>query len=358
MAYRRRLIIALLVLLATAAGTVSGYLLLAPPGVSFLQALYMAVITLAGVGYAEIIDTSHSSALRIFNMFVVLVGVAITVYVFSSFTAFLVETDVRGVFRRRRMQKRITELTQHFIICGLGDTGRYTIQELQKTGAPFVIIESNLANVEKFREQDALNNDILYIIGDAADETLLDQAGIDRARGLIAAVGSDKDNLVITVMAHQKNPALRIVSRCTDLKFAERMVRAGAASTVSPDHIGGLRLASEVLRPYVVNFLDLMLKETTNVLRIDEIIISDGSPWIGHSLEKLKLREAYNLLPLAVKNSADVAARRFWVNPPDTLVMAPDSVIIVMGDVADVQRARHDSQSRRTNAAGAAGASR
>jgi voltage-gated potassium channel len=358
MAYRRRLIIALLVLLATAAGTVLGYLLLAPPGVSFLQALYMTVITLAGVGYAEIIDTSYSPALRVFNMFVVLVGVAITVYVFSSFTAFLVETDVRGVFRRRRMQKRITELTQHFIICGLGDTGRYTIQELQKTAAPFIIIESNLANVEKFREQDALRNqDILYIVGDAADETILDQAGIDRAKGLIAAVGSDKDNLVITVMAHQKNPALRIVSRCTDLKFSERMVRAGAASTVSPDHIGGLRLASEVLRPHVVNFLDLMLKETANVLRIDEVIIDEGSPWIGHSLEKLKLREAYNLLPLAVKNSADVTTRRFWVNPPDTLVMAADSVIIVMGDVADVQRARHDSQSRRTNA-GAAGASR
>jgi voltage-gated potassium channel len=358
MPYRRRLIIALLVLLATAAGTVLGYLLLAPPNVTFLQAVYMAIITLAGVGYAEIIDTSHSPALRVFNMFVVLVGVAITVYVFSSFTAFLVETDVRGVFRRRRMQKRITELTQHFIICGLGDTGRYTIQELQKTGAPFVIIESNLANVEKFREQDApRNHEVLYIIGDAADETILDEAGVDRARGLIAAVGSDKDNLVITVMAHQKNPALRIVSRCTDLKFSERMVRAGAASTVSPDHIGGLRLASEVLRPHVVSFLDLMLKETSNVLRIDEITITDGSPWIGQSLEKLNLRAAHNLLPLAVKNSAEVTAKRFWVNPPDTLVMSSDSVIIVMGDVADVQRARHDAQSRRMNA-GAAGTSR
>ena len=357
MAYRRRLIIALLVLLATAAGTVLGYLLLAPPNVTFLQAIYMAVITLAGVGYSEVIDTSHNPALRVFNMFVVLVGVAITVYVFSSFTAFLVETDVRGVFRRRRMQKRITELTQHFIICGLGDTGRYTIQELQKTGAPFLIIESTSANIERFREQDpARNQDVLYIIGDATDESILDQAGIDRAKGLIAAVGSDKDNLVITVMVHQKNPNLRIVSRCTDLKFSERMLRAGAASTVSPDHIGGLRLASEVLRPHVVGFLDLMLKETGNVLRIDEIVVNQGSPWIGRSLEKLNLRAAYNLLPLAVKNSADLTARRFWVNPPDTLVMGVDSVIVVMGDVADVQRARHDSQSRRMNA-GAAGAS-
>jgi voltage-gated potassium channel len=352
MLIRRRLVIALLALTATVAGTVLGYMLLGGTQVSFLQAIYMAVITLAGVGYNEVVDTSHSPQLRVFNIFVVLVGVAITVFVFSSFTAFLVEADVRGVFRRRKMQKRISELKQHYIVCGLGDTGRYCIDELHKTHSPYVVIESNEAAVNRFRDiHPLMGEEMLYIIGDATDETTLDQAGIAHAKGLIAAVGTDKDNLVVTVMAHQKNACIRIVSRCTDLKFSERMMRAGAASTVSPDHIGGLRLASEVLRPHVVSFLDLMLKETSHTLRIDEVLIGSGSSWIGQSIEKLNLKARYNLMVLAVKNPADTSAPRFWVNPPETLVVADNSVIIVMGDVNDVQRARQDSGLRRMNMA-------
>ena len=275
---RRRLFYAVLALLAMAAFAVSGYRVLGGPGVTLLQALYMAVITLAGVGYGEIVDTSHNPALRIFNMFVVGFGVMITVYVFSVVTAFLVEGEIRNLFRRRTMQKRIQALKDHFIVCGLGDTGRYAIEELHKTRTPFVVIEIHEDSVKRFQEHESGNyKEVLYVTGDATEEQVLDAAGLDRARGVIAAVNSDKDNLVITVMARQRSPKVRIVARCADVKFADRILRAGANTTVSPSAIGGLRLASEALRPHVTNFLDLMLREKARTLRIDEIVIPAGS---------------------------------------------------------------------------------
>ncbi len=338
---RRRLLWALALLLLALAISVSGYRLLGGPHVTFLQALYMAVITLAGVGYGEIVDTSHNPTLRLFNIFVVLFGVTLMVYVFSVVTAFLVEGEVRDLFWRRKMQKRISELKDHYIVCGLGDTGRYVLDELQAMGTPHVVIESHEESIKKLGEH---RPDLLYIIGDATDESVLDRAGVERARGLIAGLANDKDNLVITVLVRQKNPDIRIVARCSDdEKFGERMLKAGATSTVSPNRIGGLRLASEVLRPHVVGFLDQMLKQKGKTLRIEEITVNAGSHWIGMPLDALRLGAKYNLMALAVKNSGAEPNPAFWVNPPQSLTLREGAVIIVMGDVSDVQRARHEA---------------
>jgi voltage-gated potassium channel len=341
---RRRLVRATLLFTFVIAATVLGYRLIGGPDVGILQALYMAVITLGGVGYGEIVDTSHNPWLRIFNMFVVLGGVAITVYAFSAVTAFLVEGSIHDLFWRRRMLKKLAQLKGHYIVCGLGDTGRYAVEELQKTHTPYVVIDQAEENIKRQLDHDSeLYRDMLHVTGDSTDEQILDQAGVERAAGLIAGVHSDKDNLVIIVMARQKNASLRIVARCSDLKFSERMTRAGANSTVSPNHIGGLRLASEVLRPHVVSFLDLMLKEKSRTLRIDEVEIAPASSWNDKTLEQLNLRGRYNLLPLAVKTPSPTGPPKFWVNPADTLQMQPGAVIIVMGEVKDVLRARNDS---------------
>src|ERR1051326_374814 len=294
---RRRLLYALLILASMTAIAVTGYQVLGGPRVTILDSIYMAVITLAGVGYGEIIDTSHNPWLRLFNMGVVAVGVMITVYVFSVVTAFLVESEIHNVFWRRKMQKRIRDLKDHFIVCGLGDTGRYAVEELHKTGTPFVVIESHEDNIKRFKDHESGSyKEILYIIGDATDEMALDEAGVEHARCVIAAVQTDKDNLVITVVVRQKNETARIVARCTDTKFADRMLRAGANTAVSPNAIGGLRLASEALRPHVTSFLDLMLREKSRTLRIDEIEIPASSPWCGKSLEEIKFRARYHLI--------------------------------------------------------------
>lgn len=346
MELRRRIIFAMLLLVVVTSLSVLGYRLLGGPSVSFLQALYMAVITLAGVGYGEIVDTSHSTILRLFNIFVVLFGVMITAYVFSSVTAFLVEGDYSDVFRRRKMLKKIQQLRNHYIVCGLGDTGRHAIEELQKTGSQYVVIENHDESIKRLQEHGGEQyKNLLYVIGDATDEEVLEQAGVSNAAGLLTTLAQDKENLVITVLVRQKNPNIRIVSRCTDLKFSERMQKAGADSVVSPNRIGGLRLASEILRPHVVGFLDLMLKEQSRTLRIEEVVIPENSPWNGRALGQLDLRSRYNLLPMALKNAGDGtdSSQNFWVNPPDTILIKSGIVIIVMGDVQDIRRARSDA---------------
>ncbi len=342
---RRRLVYAILILVSVTTAAVVGYRYLGGPEVTFLQALYMAVITLAGVGYGEIVDTTHNPSLRVFNMFVVLIGVTLTVYVFSVVTAFLVEGELTNIFWRRKMLKRISRLSNHVILCGLGDTGRHALEELQKTGTPHVVIHNNEEEITKLQKhQPEVYKDILFIIGDATDEEVLEQAGVNRAKGLLTTLSNEKENLVITVMVRQKNPLIRIVARCTDVKFSERMIKAGANSTVSPDRIGGLRLASEMLRPHVVGFLDLMLKEQSRTLRIEEVVVAESSSWVGKSMGELNFRFNYNLLPMAVKN--DGASRDdagFVINPTDDTILRRNMVVIFIGDVQDIGRARKDA---------------
>ena len=341
---RRRLLLAVAVLLVLIAASVTGYRLLADRQVSLLDAFYMAIITLAGVGYGEIVDTSHNPALRVFNIFVVLFGVTITVYVFSVVTAFLVEGEITNIFWRRKMENRIRQLNGHYIVCGLGHTGQHAVEELHKTGTPFVVIEHHEDQVKRALEHLGKDyREMLFLLGDATDEDVLDRAGIERARGVIAALPVEKDNLVITVMVRQKTPDVRIVARCTDEKFAERIMKAGANGTVNPHHIGGMRLASEVLRPHVVSFLDLMLREQSRTLRIEDIEASTGSPWAGRMLSDLKIHERHNLLVLAVKTPGDAKTSHFWPNPPQSTMVQPGTAIIVMGDVNDIRKARQEA---------------
>src|SRR5947209_9456553 len=352
MELRRRLVIALLLLLVLATLSTSGYLLLSD-NVTFLQALYMTVITLAGVGNGEeIVSTMHSPGLRVFNMAVIVLGWAIAAYVLASITTFLVEGEITNIFWRRKMQRRISELKNHYIVCGLGDTGRHAIEELQKTGTPYVVVDSHDDNVARVREhQSNLFKELLYVIGDATDDLVLDQAGISRAKGLIAALAVDKDNLVITVMVRQKNPSIRIVARCTDLKFSDKMIKAGASATVSPNMIGGMRLASEVLRPHVVGFLDMMVKDQSHTLRIEEIELGKSSTWIGKSLGELNLRQSFNLLPMAIKPGSASVGAAYTVNPPDRYSLEGGSVLIVIGDVSDIRRAREQAHPQGLTAA-------
>jgi voltage-gated potassium channel len=344
MALRKRLVFALVLLVTLIAVSMTGYRVLGGDSVTFLQALYMAVITLAGVGYGEIVDTSHNPALRVFNIGIVLFGVAVTVYVFSVVAAFLVEVEVTNPLWRRRMQRRINELKDHFIVCGLGDTGRYVVAELQKTETPYVVVDLSEDSLKKSRDLHSETLNVLYVIGDATEEDVLEEAGLDRARGVIAALPNDKDNLVITVIVRQRFPKMRIVARAADKKFSDRMMRAGATSTVSPSQIGGLRLASEVIRPHVVRFLDQMLKEQGGTLRVEEIEVDATSKWAGVALHDLNLKGHYNLLVLGMKSPGVGSTSDLIVNPPDNSVIPSLGVIIAMGNIKDIQRARQDAR--------------
>ena len=344
MTARRRIVVAGCLLLALALIAIIGYKVIGGPSVTLLDAVYMVVITLTGVGYGEIVDSSHNPTLRVFNILVVLFGVGLGVYAFSELTAFLVEGELRHLFRRKKMKRRIGELNQHLIVCGIGETGRHVAEELQKTGTPYVVVDLSDHAVNRIHEdQGGAFAGMLYVIGDATDERVLLEAGLDRAKGLISTLPGDKDNLVIAVVARQKNPSIRIVSRCTDLRYADRMLKVGANATVSPNRIGALRLASEMLRPSVVSFLDLMLQEKSRTLRIEEIDLDAGSTWIGRRIGDLDLAARYDLLLLALKQEGDQTTPLVF-NPPSSATLSQSTVMILLGDVDNLRRAREDAR--------------
>ena len=344
MTLRKRLGYAAILMAGLITVSTIGYLLLGGPEVSFLQALYMAVITVAGVGYGEIVDTSHHPVLRVFNIGIVLFGVAITVYVFSVVAAFLVEVEASNPFWRRRMQHRIGETSNHYVICGMGDTGRHAAMELQKTDTPYVVVENVEDSLKRARTlHPELFDEMLYVIGDATEEDVLERAGISRAKGLLATLPHDKDNLVITVLAHQKYPKLRVVVRASDQKAAERIAKAGANATVSVSQIGGLRMASEAIRPHAVGFLDAMLKNQNKTLRVEDLEIAPGSKWAGKRLTDVDLKGRFNLLVLGLKHPKGCDLPEIVVNPSDQATVSGGGVIIAMGEIADIERARGES---------------
>lgn len=333
MTIQRRLKIAVIVLAIIFFIGVAGFKLLGGHEWSTLDAVYMTVITMATVGYGETKDLSKNPAARIFAIFFILTGMGILLFVISSATAFIVEGELTQVLWRKKMIKEISKLKNHVIICGAGETGIHTVEELLKTRNDFVVIEPDKERVEKLK----LLGDLNIIEGDANEDSVLIQAGIERAKGIIIALPTDKDNLFVTITARQLNPGIKIVAKGIDPKTDTKLIKAGANSVVSPNFIGGLRMVSEMIRPTVVNFLDLMLRDKLRTLRVDEVTISERSHIAGKTLEEAAITEKINLLVMALKepDSPD-----FNFNPSPKTLLRPGQVLIVSGDIADVIKLR------------------
>jgi voltage-gated potassium channel len=331
MELRRRLVRALIALSTFAVAAIVGFRLLGH--VAWLDAIYMVVISLTGVGYYEVVDTAHSAGLRLFNIVVLVGGVASVVYVIALATALVVEGEFGSLFRRRKMEKRIASFTGHFVVCGAGETGALVAEELGKTGAAAAIVDLKRERLLSLDDRPSLAT----VEGDATDLETLERAGLDRASCVVTALPHEKDNLVVTVLVRQKDPGIRIVARHVDPRMADRLRKAGADATVSPTAIGGMRLASEAVRPHVVSFLDQMLKDRSHPVRIEEIRIPEGSPWKGRDLGALELRKHWGLTALALRD-ADGAPYRYGPESHETLKAG--TVLIVLGDVTRIGEAR------------------
>ena len=338
MSLRRQLVLSLLLLVVVVLSAVAVYMWFGGPEVTLLDAFYMAVITITTVGYGEIVDTHANPALRLFNIFFILVGIGIMLYVFSVSTAFIVEGELNDFFRRRKMMKQIRDMNDHLIICGAGETGAYLVKELLKTGDVFVVVDRDEEQLEKISHL----GDFPVIKGEAGDEAILTAARIHHARALASVLPEDKDNLLITVTARLLNPSLRIVARCAESRMIEKLLRHGANSAVSPNMIGGMRLASELIRPSVVGFLDGMLRDQAGTMRVEEIAVAEGSPWIGRKVKELGIQVRYNLLALALRTSDG----EMKFNPREELVIGKSDVLVVMGDIAKVWEAREAAGSK------------
>jgi voltage-gated potassium channel len=251
-----------------------GFWIISDGKASLLDCIYMVFITVASIGYGEIVDLSHSPAGRVFNMAVALVGIATVGYMMSKLTAFILETELNEDLRRKRMRDRIAHLSGHYILCGVGRVGSNVAHELAVTRREFVGVDDSQESLGAFREH---YPNALYLHGDSSDDDLLLEAGVERAAGLFAVTGDDGKNLMITLTAKQLNPAVRVVARCHEVRNMEKLRRVGADAIVSPDFTGGMRIASSMIRPTVVGFLDEMLRSDER-LRVEEVVVPGDAP--------------------------------------------------------------------------------
>ncbi len=309
-----------------------GYYFLFDMEVNFMDCVFMTVISLTSVGYGEVLPVTGNPRVEVFTIILITFGMGIILYGISTLTAILVEGELSGLLRRRKMDNQISKLRGHYIVAGGGETGLPVVAELVENIEQVVLIEIDPEKITKF----SFVKNLLYVEGDATEDENLLAAGIKHAAGILVCLPSEKDNLYITMTARMLNSKIRIISRIVNPKLAPKLLKAGADRVVSPNNIGALRMASEMIRPTVVNFLDNMLRSKQGHMRINQIEVTINSGFVGKELRTSGLRDRYDLLVLGAKEPG----KDTTFNPPPTHILTQDMTLIVMGDIGNINRAK------------------
>jgi voltage-gated potassium channel len=320
----RRMLAALAALVLLAAGGASGYFFLGHGRWTFDDCAYMAVVTISTVGFAELPRMGDVPGARAVTVSIIVTGIGALAYFQANLTALLVEGAIGQALRRNRMRKNIVALRGHVVVAGAGATGKHVIEELVTTQTPFVVIEKNHEHAERLSEE-LMDGKMLLVHGDATEDHVLLEAGVDRAKGVVAALTHDKDNLFVTLSARSLNAAARIVAKVVEDETVPKMMKAGASAVVNPTMIGGRRMAS-----------DLMLRDKDKNLRLEEVNITDSSAFVGVALKDTPIRRETKLLVVAVR----AADRSFNYNPDPDLVLERGTTLIVMGETDGIVKLR------------------
>jgi len=315
--HKRLAMVAGLLILTLFAGT-AGYILI--EGWAPFDAFYMTVITLATVGYGE--TNPLTPAGRVFTLFLILGGVSIVAYAFSTLTSIIVEGQLSVVFKRRRMEKEIAKLSGHYIVCGMSHSARVIMEELEKTGRTFVVVDKDREAVERL-----IADGFKVVEGDATEEETLKRAGVMKATGVFAVLSSDQYNAFLALTAKGLNPDVRVVSTQRELGVRQQLLRSGADNVINPQYIGGLRMVSEMVRPATVGFLDAMMREKGSVVRFDEVAVPEGSPFVGRPVGDVKGVGSPAPLLVAV---LEEETGRYDINPdPGRPIKAGDRLVMI-----------------------------
>jgi len=322
----QRIIIAVILLCCVVLTGTIGYILIQKW--NLLDSLYMTIITIGTVGFHEVKELSHSG--RIFTIALIIFGIGIGSYTIANLSAYIIEGHIQNLFKGRKMEKQINQLNNHIIVCGYGSTGVETVDELAQAKKQFVVIENNENKVEELKK-----HGYLALTGDATDDEILLKAGVNKAKGLIAALSNDADNVYVVLTARGMNPNLRIVARAIDQLSCRKLIRAGADKVVSPYSIAGRRMARLLLSPGIVDFLEVMIQSEELELKIEEVKLIKGS-----SLENKQLRESN------IKSETDGAmviginkkGKKIVVNPPGNTLLEDNDILYVLGNESQIEK--------------------
>jgi voltage-gated potassium channel len=306
-------------------GGVIGYVLI--EGWTLLEAFYMTIITVATVGFTEVKPLSPAG--RLFTSGLIVLGVAFVAYSFGTVLEMMVEGGVQDIMGRRRVEREIAKLKDHYIVCGYGRMGSVVVEELAKRRLPCIVVESDPAKLP-----DILDQGILAINGNAGDEHVLQKAGIEHARGLVAVAASDAENLFITITARGLNKDLFITSRAETSGTVQKMLQVGANKVVSPYLIGAYRLVSTILKPAVTHFIELSSLEREMDVRLDEIRVSESSSLDGKPLRDTPIRSELGIIVIGIEKKDG----KMLFNPPSNQVIEGGDKLITIGSFDQTDR--------------------
>ncbi len=289
------------------------------------DSLYMTIITITTVGYTEVHPLSDNG--KIFTLFLIVFGVGTILYTLNNAARIIIEGEIQEIFGRRKLEKKIKGLKDHYIVCGYGRMGRVICKELREKGADFVIVEKEPVAADTF------DGDFLFITGDATKDEVLKEAGIERAKGLISVLSTDAENLYVVLSARVLNPDLSIVARAGEEGSEQKLLRAGADRVVSPYHIGGLRIAHTVLKPSVVDFIEFATRSGNIDLQMEEIYVHEGANISGSTLDQCGIGRELGIIIVAIKRTG--GDMKF--NPTFRTTIKPGDVLIALGERAKLQ---------------------
>jgi voltage-gated potassium channel len=291
----------------------------------FLDSLYMTIITLTTVGFKEVHNLSDNG--KIFTIALIVGGVGTMLYVLGIGAQLVLEGELQEIYGRKRLEKKLKELKDHYIVCGYGRMGKIIVRELKHEDLNFIVIEKNHTTVDE-------KEDVLVIEGDATKDDLLRRAGIEKAKCLISVLPTDAENLYVVLSARGLNPDLLIVARAGEEGSEQKLLRAGADRAVSPYYIGGLRIAHTVLKPAVVDFIEFATKSGNIDLQIKEINIGEGSDLAGQTLDQSGIGRDLGIIVVAIKRPGG----EMKFNPTFRTAMEAGNTLIAVGEASKLKK--------------------
>ncbi len=292
-------------------------------GWGILQGYYAFIRTAFGDWFDTVVPVSTSG--KLFATFVNILSIVAAGYFFATLSALFVEGELKDILKFKKMDKEISKLEGHFIICGLDTVSKHIIDEFIKTQTPFVVVDQSFEKLEELYGE----KKFLYLDGDPTKDNTLEKAGIKRAKGLIASLDNDHENLFLVISARSLNTDIKIATKVINPNAKDKMIKAGADETISPPHIGGLRIASVMIRPHVVTFLDSFLRGQGST-RFEEVVLSEKSNLIGKNFDQAQEAEETGLSVIAIKKKND---NEYICNPRAKVKMETGDVLVTLGDV-------------------------